>query len=259
MHPLLNTAIRAARRAGDVILRHVDRLEGLRVESKGRHDFVSEIDHLAEREILRVLRRAYPNHAILAEESGAHAGDEYQWIIDPLDGTTNFLHGYPQFAVAIALRHRTTLQQAVVFDPLRNELFSATAGAGAWLDDRRIRVSNVQVLDNALLATGFPFRQFDDLERWLHAFRWLMPRVSGVRRAGSAALDLAYVAKGRCDGFWEFGLQPWDIAAGALLVQEAGGLLSDPDDGDYLESGNLVVGNPAIQPLILDCVRSYRP
>lgn len=247
MHPMLNTAIKAARRAGTVIMRHLDQIDRLTVEQKGQHDFVSEVDRRAESEIIHIIRAAYPDHAILAEESGAQPGNDYLWIIDPLDGTTNFLHSYPQFAVSIGLQYDGKLDQAVVFDPLRNELFTASRGGGAQLNDRRIRVSRIQTLDEALLGTGFPFKSVKYLEAWIDIFRALVPATSGIRRAGSAALDLAHVASGRLDGFWEIGLRPWDMAAGCLLILEAGGLLGDFRGGQtYMESGELVAGNPKI-------------
>jgi myo-inositol-1(or 4)-monophosphatase len=257
MHPLLNTAVKAARRAGNVIVRHLDRIDRLQIENKGHQDFVSEVDRAAEAEIIDVVRSAYPDHAILAEESGQHSGGEFEWVIDPLDGTTNFLHGFPQFAVSIGVRHRQKLDQAVVFDPLRSELFTATRGQGAHLNNRRIRVSNTRRLEDSLLATGFPFREMDNLDQFLAIFRTLLPRTSGIRRAGSAALDLAYVAAGRCDGFWEFGLRPWDMAAGCLLIQEAGGLLADMQGGrDYLETGNIVAATPNIYAEMLRLIQT---
>lgn len=249
---MLNTAVKAARRAGKVITRHADQLDRLTVESKGRNDFVSEVDRLAEGEIISVLRSAYPDHAILAEESGSLTGNDYQWIIDPLDGTTNYLHGYPQYAVSVAVYHQGKPFQAVVFDPLRNELFTGSRGAGAHLNDRRIRISRVTRLEQALLGTGFPFKSMDHLDDWIETFRVLLPRTSGVRRAGSAALDLAHVACGRLDGFWEFGLKPWDMAAGCLLIEEAGGLVGDFDGGpDWLATGNVVSGTPKIYQELL--------
>lgn len=252
MHPMLNTAIRAARRAGTVIMRHLDRLESLTIETKGRNDFVSEVDRMAEAEIIHILRIAYPGHGVLAEETGSQAGDDYLWIIDPLDGTTNFLHGYPQFSVSIALTHKGRLEQAVVFDPHKNELFTASRGGGTQLNDRRIRVSRTTELESALLGTGFPFRSHEHLDAWIGTLRDLMLRSSGIRRAGSAALDLAHVACGRFDGFWEFELSPWDMAAGALLIQEAGGIVSDFAGGtDFLTSGNILAGNPRIHEAML--------
>jgi myo-inositol-1(or 4)-monophosphatase len=260
MHPMLNIAVKAARRAGTVMLRYIDQLERLSIETKGRNDFVSEVDREAEAEIVRIILGAYPDHGILAEESGRHGGDEYQWVIDPLDGTTNFLHGYPHFAVSIGLMHRTRLEQAVVFDPLRNELFTATRGQGAQFNDRRIRVSRVASLKFALLGTGFPFRTEQHLEVWINTFRTLLTRTSGVRRAGSAALDLAHVACGRLDGFWEIGLSTWDIAAGALLIEEAGGLIGDFAGGqDFLQTGNVVAGNPQIYAKILPLIQPHLP
>ena len=248
MHPLLNIAIKAARRAGSVILRYSDQLERLTVESKGRNDFVSEVDRIAEQEIVAIIHAAYPEHTILAEESGLSAGDQnYRWIIDPLDGTTNFLHGYPQYGVSIALEVRGKLDQAVVFDPLRNELFTASRGNGAQLNDRRIRVSKTSKLEYALLGTGFPFKNQELLETWIDSFRLLLTRSSGIRRAGSAALDLAHVACGRLDGFWEMGLSPWDMAGGCLLIQEAGGFVGDfAGKQDFLQQGNIVAGNHRI-------------
>ncbi len=257
MHPLLNTAIKAARRAAAIILRYLDQVDRLHVEAKGRADFVSEVDRLAEQEIIEVLRGAYPHHAIIAEEGGSQPGNDFEWIIDPLDGTTNFLHGHPQFAISIALRHAGNIEHGVVFDPLRNELYTASRGRGAQLNSRRIRVSQVRRLQDSLLGTGFPFKILDHLDEWLAIFRALLVRSSGIRRAGAAALDLAYVACGRFDGFWEMGLKPWDMAAGSLLIQEAGGLVSDFDGGrDFMHSGNIVAGNPAIHPLLLQFVRA---
>lgn len=257
---MLNIAVRAARSAGNIISRYRDRLDTLSVDSKQRNDFVSEVDHLAEREIIAVLRKAYPNHAILAEESGAQGGrdDEYQWIIDPLDGTTNFLHDFPQFAVSIALRHRGRLDQAVVYDPVSQDLYTASRGAGAQLNNRRIRVTRQKGLEGALLGTGFPFRHQEHLDAYLGMFRALFPDTAGIRRAGSAALDLAYVAAGRLDGFWEIGLSEWDMAAGALLVREAGGIVTDFAGGDeYLRTGNIVCGTPKVHHAVLTAIRPY--
>ena len=258
MHPTLNIAVRAARSAGNVIIRNLGKLDSLTVHSKNRNDFVSEVDTQAEQEIIYILRKAFPNHGILAEESGHHDGDDYQWIIDPLDGTTNFLHGFPQFAVSIALRHKGRLEQGVVYDPLRQELFTATRGAGAMLNDRRIRVTNRKELNGALLGTGFPFKSQQHLDTYLDMFRALFPQTAGVRRAGSAALDLAYIASGRLDGFWEIGLNIWDMAAGILLIQEAGGLAGDFTGGhDFLSNGNLVAANPKLFAEILKTIRPF--
>ena len=255
---MLNIAVRAARNAGNLIVRALDRVGQLSVTAKSRNDFVTEVDKQAEQEIIATLRKSYPNHGILAEESGTQAGDEYQWIIDPLDGTTNFLHGFPQFAVSIALQHRKRLEQAVVYDPLSQELFTASRGAGAQLNEMRIRVATRTSLDGALLGTGFPFKDQQHLDAYLEMFRALLPPTAGIRRAGSAALDLAYVASGRLDGFWEIGLSKWDMAAGILLIQEAGGLVGDLSGGhDYLESGNLVTGNPKVFAAMLKKIRPH--
>lgn len=260
MHPMLNTAVRAARRAGTIIMRHLDRIETLTIETKGRSDFVSEVDRMAEAEIIHILRTAYPHHGILAEETGSQAGDDYLWIIDPLDGTTNFLHGFPQFGVSIALQHKGRLEQAVVFDPHKNELFTASRGGGAQMNDRRLRVSRTTDLESSLLATGFPFRSHDHLETWISTLRALLLRASDVRRAGSASLDLAYVACGRFDAFWEFGLKPWDMAAGALLVQEAGGLVTDFAGGpDFLRDGHILAGTPRIHETVLAAIQQHLP
>ncbi|MGH8667393.1 MAG: inositol monophosphatase family protein [Burkholderiales bacterium] len=247
MHPMLNTAVKAARRAGGVINRATRNLDVLTVRAKGANDFVSEVDQEAERAIVETLRGAYPAHAILAEEGGATGRSEYVWIVDPLDGTTNFLHGFPQYAVSIALMHRGVLTQAVVYDPNRNDLFTASRGRGAFLNDHRLRVSKRARVGDALIGTGFPFRQFKHIDTYLAILREMMQKAPGVRRAGAAALDLAYVAAGRLDGFWEFGLAPWDIAAGALLVIEAGGLVGDLEGNDgYMDSGNLIAGTPKV-------------
>lgn len=259
MHPMLNIAVRAARNAGDIIVRHLNRIDHLTIASKERNDFVSEADRQAEAEIIAVIRKAYPGHGVLAEESGSQRGDndEFQWIIDPLDGTTNFLHGFPQFAVSIALKHKGRLEQAVVYDPLRQELFTASRGSGAFLDNRRIRVSRQTVLTGALLGTGFPYKNQQHLDAYLNMFRALIVDTAGIRRPGSAALDLAYVAAGRLDGFWEIGLNAWDMAAGVLLIHEAGGLVGDLAGGhSYLENGNIVAATPKLFSAML---REIRP
>jgi myo-inositol-1(or 4)-monophosphatase len=256
MNPMLNIAIRAARAAGDVIIRQIDHVQDLPVIKKSRNDFVTEVDKHAEMVIIETLHKSYPDHAILAEESGAQGDSPYVWIIDPLDGTTNYLHGFPQYAVSIALQHKGELVQALVYDPLRQELFTASRGEGAMLNNRRIRVSKQKYLEGALLGTGFPFKDQERLDEYLETFRALFPMTAGIRRAGAASLDLAYVACGRLDGFWEFGLKPWDMAAGALLVKEAGGLLSDIGGGDFdLYEGDIVTGNPDIQRIITDILR----
>ncbi len=258
MHPLLNIAIRAARSAGAIISRSVEHIDSLTIDTKAQNDFVTEVDRLAEREIIQTIRRSYPEHSILAEESGQQPGDDYQWVIDPLDGTTNFLHGFPQFAVSIAIRHRDRIEHAVVYDPMRQELFTASRGAGAQLNDRRIRVSRRKDLEGALIGTGFPFKQQQHLDVYLETFRALFPMTAGIRRPGSAALDLAYLAAGRLDGFWEIGLQPWDMAAGTLLIQEAGGLVGDfSGNNRFLETGNLVAGNAKVFRAILQTIQPH--
>lgn len=256
MEPILNIAVKAARKAGSVIVRAVDRIDTLDVTSKGPNDFVSEVDRQAEAEIIKIARRAYPTHGFLGEESGATAGDDFTWIIDPLDGTTNFLHGFPQFAVSIGIKHKNILEYAVVYDPMRQELFTARRGAGAYLNDRRIRVSTCKNLDSALLGTGFPFREMKHLDSYLAMFKVLIAQTAGIRRAGSAALDLAYVAAGRLDGFWEFGLKPWDMAAGVLLIREAGGMVTDFTGGhDFLEQGDIITGNPKMLKALLQIIQ----
>lgn len=262
MHPILNIAVRAARRAGNIIIRSVDQLDRLTVTEKSSNDFVSDVDRQAEQAIIEVIQESYPGHDILAEETGETAGkngsSEFQWIIDPLDGTTNFLHGFPQFAVSIAVKNKGRLEHGVVYDPSRQEIFTASRGAGAQLNDRRLRVSNRKGLEGALLGTGFPFKQQEHLDAYMATFKALFPMTAGIRRPGSAALDLAYVAAGRLDGFWEIGLNPWDMAAGALLIQEAGGLVSDFSGGDdYLQTGNVVAGNPRVFKAILQTIRPH--
>ena len=252
MHPTINIATRAARSAGNLLLRYFDRIDTLTIDSKGKNDFVTEVDRAAEQVIIEVLRKTYPDHAIRAEESGYHDGrGEYEWIIDPLDGTTNYLHGFPQFSISIALKHKGVLEQALVYDPLREEMFTASRGEGAQLNDRRIRVSGRKGLDGALLGTGFPYRELAHLDAYMGMFKSFVRETAGIRRPGSAALDLAYVAAGRVDGFWEIGLAQWDIAAGALLVKEAGGVVSDFDGGErYLESGNIIAGGIKVHNLM---------
>jgi len=247
MHALLNIAVSAARKAGSYISRTIERVDTLQVDSKGYNDFVSEVDRRAEQEIIQVIHKAYPHHAILAEESGEQGNNDSVWIIDPLDGTTNFLHGFPQFAVSIALQHNGRMEVAVIYDPLRDELFTAIHGSGAQMNGRRLRVSKAKGVDGALIGTGFPFKDQTHLDAYLGMFKALVPRAAGIRRAGSAALDLAYVAAGRLDGFWEIGLKPWDMAAGILLIQEAGGIIGDFRGGPgFFSSGNVVTGNARV-------------
>ena len=257
MKPALNIAVSAARAAGQVILRNMNHLADIKIKSKGTNDFVSEVDHQAEQSIIAIIQKAYPSHAILAEESGKHGGEECEWIIDPLDGTTNYLHGVPQFSVSIAMRENNKLQLGVVYDPLKEELFCAARGDGATLNNRRIRVSKQRDLTASLIGTGLPYRTDQELETYLATLRALLEKTSGIRRAGSAALDLAYVAAGRFDAFWEFGLNPWDIAAGVLLVQEAGGLVSDMDGGhQFIQSGDIVAANTQLYKSFITTLNS---
>jgi len=258
MHPMLNIAIRAARNAGDLIQRSSENVGQLTISKKTQNDFVSEVDRMAEQEIIQVIKYAYPDHSILAEESGEHKGNEYTWVIDPLDGTTNFLHGYPQYAVSIALKHKGKTEVAVVYDPLRDELFTAEKGGGATLNNRRIRVTKQTDLSAALIGTGFPFKYPQHLDAYLGMFKTLTPRTAGIRRAGSAALDLAYLAAGRLDGFWEIGLKEWDFAAGILLVQEAGGVVTDFSfDDNFVKSGNIITGNPKMHQLLYQAIEPH--
>jgi len=247
MQPLLNIAVRAARRAGDIIVRALPRLESVEIHTKGRNDYVSEVDRAAEADIIETVRRLHPDHAFLGEESGASGDNDIVWIIDPLDGTTNFLHGFPVFAVSIGVQVRGRMEHAVVFDPMRQEMFTASRGDGAQLDGRRIRVSKQSTLDGSLIATGFPFRADSPwVDEYLAMLKAVMLKVSGVRRAGAAALDLAYVAAGRADGFWELGLKPWDTAAGSLLITEAGGRIGTLTGDDYKLGPHVVGGTPKV-------------
>ena len=247
MHPLLNTAITAARLAARIILMHLNHLDRIEIHSEGRNDFVTQVDREAEAAILDVLLKAYPDHGVLAEESGAQSGNDYTWFIDPLDGTTNFIHGYPQFGISIAVAYQERIEHGLVFDILRDELFTASRGQGARLNDRRIRVSRTPHLERALLGTGFPLRTIEKIDPWQRTFRALLPKASAIRGSGAATLDLAHVAAGRFDGYWEMGLKPWDMAAGILLVREAGGLVADFDGGqEFLESGNIVAANTVL-------------
>ena len=258
MHPMLNVAVKAARRAGAIINRAAFDGTALAVRSKQANDFVTQVDQAAENAIIDIVRRAYPAHAILAEESGAmaSASADYRWVIDPLDGTTNYIHGFPQYCVSIAVQHRGVTSHAVVYDPSRNELFTASRGGGAFLNERRIRVTRCQRLQEALVGTGFPFKELSRLDLYVRQLRTMMTSTAGVRRAGAAALDLAYVAAGRLDAIWEMGLSPWDMAAGALLIQEAGGLVGDfSGEPGYLESGDIVAGAPKVFAQLLTALR----
>ena len=261
LHPMLNIAIKAARSAGSIINRAALDLELLKVGRKGPNDYVSEVDRAAEHIIIQTLLEAYPGHGILAEESGREHGaknSEYIWIIDPLDGTTNFLHGLPVYAVSIALAFRGQVQQAVVYDPTRNDLYFASKGRGAFLNDRRLRVSKRLRLADSLIGTGFPFRKGDNFKRYLKMFEEVMQSCAGVRRPGAAALDLCYVAAGYYDGFFETGLSPWDVAAGSLMITEAGGLIGNfTGESDYLYQREVVAGNPKIYGQLVQMLAPY--
>lgn len=244
MQALLNTAVKAARAAGDVIMRYSRRVHQLDVRSKARNELVSQVDVMAENIVINTIRERYPDHAILGEEGGAQGEHDTVWIIDPLDGTTNYLQGFPMYAVSIGVQVKGRMEAGVVYDPSREELFTALRGSGAKLDDRKLRMDSKKELTGSLIGTGFPYRENDRwMEQYLNQLRAVMQVAGDCRRPGSAALDLCYVAAGRLDGFWEFGLQPWDYAAAALIVREAGGIVSSlTDDGDYMETGNLIAG-----------------
>jgi len=261
IHPMLNIAIRAARAAGAIINRAALDLDVLKIAAKGTNDFVTEVDHAAEEAVIDVLLEAYPGHGILAEESGRDRGarhSDYVWIIDPLDGTTNFIHGLPIYAVSIALSFRGKIEQAVVYDPARNDLFYASKGRGAFLNDRRLRVSKRTRMGEALIGTGFPFRKGDNFKRYLKIFEEVMQSCAGMRRPGAAALDLCYVAAGWYDGFFETGLNPWDVAAGSLMVTEAGGLVGNfTGEADYLHQREIVAATPRIYAHLVQTLAPY--
>jgi len=261
LHPMLNVAIKAARLAGSLINRASLDLDAIKVSTKSPNDFVTEVDQRAEAVIIETLLTAYPGHGILAEESGREHGapdSEYVWIIDPLDGTTNFIHGFPFYAISIALAFRDQVQQAVVYDPTRNDLFYASKGRGAYLNDKRLRVSRRTRMTDALISTGFPFRQGDNFKRYMKMFEEVMQNCAGLRRPGAAALDLCYVAAGHCDAFFETGLSPWDIAAGSLMVTEAGGLIGNfTGEADYMHQREVVAGNPRIYGQMVNILAPY--
>ena len=260
MNPTITIAVRAARQAGSVIMRSFHRLDTLTVSEKQVNDYVSEVDRNAEQAIIDIIRRAYPGHAILAEESGMHGKDDFQWVIDPLDGTTNYLHGFPQFAISIALKQRGRLEAGVIYDPVHDEMYTASRGDGALLNDRRLRVTDQKALKGALLGTGIPFRDQRYMDAYLGMLKDLTRETAGIRRPGSAALDFAYVAAGRLDGFWELGLSEWDFAAGALLVQEAGGVVSDIGGGSrHMETGNVITAGVRLHRLMVDAIRPHLP
>jgi myo-inositol-1(or 4)-monophosphatase len=262
LHPMLNVAIKAARAAGSIINRAALDVETVRVATKQTNDFVTEVDHAAEAIIIDTLLAAYPDHGIWAEESGRREGKgrdkDHIWIIDPLDGTTNFIHGFPVYCVSIALMVKGRIEQAVIYDPTRNDLYCSTRGRGAYLNDRRIRVAKRTTLRECLLSTGFPFRPGDAFQTYLQLIGEVMPRCAGVRRTGSAALDLAYVAAGFSDGFFELGLSPWDVAAGSLIVTEAGGLIGNfSGESDFLEQKECLAANPRIYGQLIGMVGKY--
>lgn len=259
MHPILNVATKAAREAGKIINRASQDVGALKVQTKDYNDFVSEVDRAAEDAIISILKDAYPTHGFFGEESGKTNSDaESIWIIDPLDGTTNFLHNFPCYCVSIALQEKGVLTQAVIYDPVHNDLFTATKGRGAFLNDKRIRVTNRSKLQDSLISTGFPFKDFSYLDTYLEIFKDMAKKTSGLRRPGSAALDLAYVAAGYADGFFEINLSPWDIAAGALLVQEAGGIVGDFEGNEsWLRTGNIVAGNPKVFGQMLQVIAPH--
>lgn len=248
MEPILHIAIDAARTAGNTIMRAQQRLNSIKIAEKRPNDFVTEIDQRVEQEIIATIQKAYPSHSILGEESGEIKGNEYQWVIDPIDGTRNFIHGFPHFAVSIAVIYKNKIEHGLIYDPVRQELFTASRGRGAHLNEHRIRVSQRKRLEECLLGTGFAYRHTNkDSALPGKIFQSIIPICGDIRRAGAATLDLAYVACGRLDGFWELGLKIWDIAAGILLIKEAGGIVCDPYGGeDYLKTGNVVAANSMI-------------
>lgn len=255
--PIINIAVEAARAAGNIIVRSMNRLDKVKISEKLPNDFVTEVDQRVEKEIISIIKKAYPSHGILGEESGEQKGDDYTWIIDPLDGTRNFIHGFPHFAISIAVSYKNKIEHGVIYDPVRQELFSATRGKGALLNDRRIRVSERKRIEDCLFGTGFAYRYNDkDNPVPVKILQSILPVSGDIRRAGAATLDLAYVACGRLDGFWEIGLHLWDIAAGILLIKEAGGMVCDPHGGeDYLKTGNIVAANPVIMRQFLKTIK----
>lgn len=261
LHPMINVAVKAARAAGAIINRAALDVEAVRISQKLVNDFVTDVDHAAEQAIIETLLAAYPGHGIWAEESGREHGakdSEFVWIIDPLDGTTNFIHGFPVYCVSIALAVKGKIEQAVIYDPSRNDLFTATKGRGAYLNDRRLRVSKRIRMQECLISTGFPFRPGDDFNAYLRMMGDVMQKTAGLRRPGAAALDLAYVAAGFTDGFFETGLQPWDVAAGSLLVTEAGGLVGNfTGDSDFLEQNECLAGNPRVYGQLVTILGKY--
>jgi myo-inositol-1(or 4)-monophosphatase len=256
MHPLINIATKAARNASKIILRAVDRLDTISITEKGHNDFVTDIDKFTEQEIIRTIHESYPDHAVLGEEGGSSGSSDYTWIIDPIDGTLNFLRGYPHFCISIGIKYKSRIEHGLIYDPLRQELFTATYGAGAFLNDRRIRVSQQKQLTGSLIATCFGHKANRNLENYLKILAAISPQAAGFRRSGSSALDLAYVASGRVDGVCAISLSEWDIAAGTLIVQEAGGIITDfSGNNSYLTSGNVIAGNSNISQILLQIVQ----
>ena len=244
MHPVLNVAVEAAHSAANIMRRQIQHVDAIPFEKKARHDYVTEVDKACEEEIVREIKRYYPEHSFLCEEGGASGESEVVWVIDPLDGTSNYMHGIPHFAVSIAQQVNGRTEHAVVYDPMRDEMFTASRGSGAYLNQKRIRVSARSGLDSAVLATAFPFRQRNQLQSYARVFQAILSRIEDFRRAGTASLDLAWVAAGRLDGFFELGLKPWDVAAGTLIVREAGGVVIDWDGGDKVEDAGSILAAP---------------
>jgi len=256
MHPLVNIAVKAIRSASKIILRATDRLDTIRIEEKTHNNFVTEIDQQAEQEIIRIIHESYPDHAIQGEEGGSSGNSDYTWIIDPIDGTTNFLHGNPHFCISVGITYKNRIEHGIIYDPLRQELFTATYGSGAFLNDRRIRVTQENQFNKSVIATCFGNKNNKSIETYLKILASTMPQVGCIRRTGSAALDLAYVACNRVDGLWGINLAPWDIVAGALIIQEAGGIVTDFNgDHDYLTTGNIIAGNQNIAKTIWLIIR----
>lgn len=261
MTPFLNIALKAARSSGNVILRFANKLHSIKIESKSKNDFVSEADKESELIIVNTILDSYPNHKIKSEESGCHGNDdsEYEWIIDPLDGTTNYLHGHTKYSISIALKFNNVLTDALVFAPELNELYMASRGKGAYLNDKRIRVSKRFLLNESLIATGFPVTNYNIIDKYLSILKDFFMNTAGVRRNGVASLDLCDLATGKYEGYFEFNLKPWDIAAGALIVQEAGGLITDENgDNNWLETGNIIAGNHKILSQMLNIIYKYK-
>ena len=260
MHPFVNTGIKAARKAGRIILSSLDKIEQISITEKGLNDYATQVDEACEEEIKYIISKAYPDHAILGEETGLSKKEkaEFTWVIDPIDGTTNFIHGFPQFCISIGVMQNGKVEHGIIYDPLKDELFTASLGRGAQMNDKRIRVSKTIHLNRALLGTGFPTREMSVVDNYLNLLRELFPKCAGIRRAGAAALDLAYVACGRFDGFWEYGLKLWDVSAGSLLIKEAGGFVSGFEGPDsFFQTGNIIAGNPKIHAQMEEIIKKY--